>query len=501
MDPTFEDFLTLAEDRFARAASAVTDGAKVGSATCSALSAATRSLITLGTRYGHTPNGAPIADWQPAFVDHLAAAHRRFQLHAGTGVPTRADELIADAARLLTIAQDLLATHLTIPDPPRPFARTPDGDDLLEIPTRIRVLRRVADVARHIAAVTDTAAVFDDLLRERPYLADAYRPRDRDLAEATRDLADAAAQCPEPATAHLHIPAAPVLAAPVTYPQPDEDPAVAAEQARHALQRLATAAYQAARALRTGEQPPMHTARNLREAASSLAVAHALSADLLARLKPHLPLTPGWDAGDAVQGLRAAGAAWAQLLAPWTQTVSLPDSGPRSSLTIQAHAIATRLGRLLYADPTWTPQQGPDQPRPLDHLLEPDTLDAICTTISALPGSATIIAANHAHLVVNGVLDLYSSDRLHRPEGEGRRFYPLQPVQRAELANGYQATTTACTAAAAKLAPLSQGYRALKTRALLSIDRRTVAPSSHDAQLRPKARQILRNRPSPLNRW
>ena len=444
--------------------------------------------------------GAPIADWQPAFVDHLAAARRRFQRHAGTGTPTRADELIADAARLLTVGQDLLATHLTVPDASRPFARTPDGDDLLEIPTRVHLLRRVADVARHLATVTQTASVFDDLVRERPHLADAYRPRDRDLVEATRDLASAAVQCPELTAEQLHIPAAPVLAACVTYPQPDEDPVVAAEQASHALQRLATAAYQAARALRTGEHPPMHTARNLREAAASLAVAHALSADLINRLSPHLSPVSGWDLGEAVEGLRAAGAAWARLLAPWAQTVSVPVSGPRSPLTVQAHTIATRLGRLLYADPAWTPQIGPGQPRPLDQLLEPDTLDAICRTISALPGSATTIAANHAQLIVNAVLDLYSGDRFHRPEGEGRRFYPLQPAQRAELATEYQATATMCRAAAAKLAPLSHGYRALRTRELLSVERRAVALSSRGAQPRPKAQQVFRDRPSPLNR-
>jgi hypothetical protein len=498
MDPTFDDFLALAEDRLTRAATAVSDGAKVGPATCAALSAVTRSLLILSTRYGQTPNGALVANWQPGFVDRLAAAHRRFQRHTGAGAPTRADELISDAARLLTVAQDLLATHLTTPDPPWPFARTPDGEDLLEASTRDHVLRRTADVAHHLSTLTDTVAVFDDLARERPYLADAYRPRDRDLAEAARDVADAAEQCAQPATAHLHISAAPVLAAPVTYPHLDEDPVVAAEQTRHALRRLATAAYQAASALRTGERLPVHTARNLREAAASLAVAHALAADMLTRLTPHLPLASGWNPGEVVDGLRAAGAAWARLLDPWAQTVSVPDSGPRSPLTVQAQSIAIRLGRLLYADPAWTPQTGPGQPRPLDHLLEPDTLHAICTTISELPRSAATIAANHAHLVTNGALELYSSDRSHRPGSGGRRFYPLQTAQRAELVAGYQGVTAACRTAATSLAVFNRGYERLNAMALLPDSGRCVVPTGCRRMARSGPQRLLGPEPTRL---
>jgi hypothetical protein len=63
MDATFEDFLTLAQDRLDRAAVAISDGAKVGPATCAALAAATRSLLTLSTRYGQAPHGTPAVAW------------------------------------------------------------------------------------------------------------------------------------------------------------------------------------------------------------------------------------------------------------------------------------------------------------------------------------------------------------------------------------------------------------------------------------------------------
>ncbi|WP_211471805.1 hypothetical protein [Actinocrinis puniceicyclus] len=410
----------------------------MSAATCAALCAVTRSLITLSKRYGTTPTGAPVAAWQPAFLDRLSAADRRIRRHAGSSAaPTAADELIGDAARFLTVAQDLLATHLAIPDPPRSFARTPEGSELLDAPVRQHLLRRAADLTDRVAELTRTVVRFDDLPRERPNRMDVYRPREKDLAAAARDLAEAAAQCPETSTARLELSSAPVLATPVDYPQPDEAPGFAAERIRTGLERLATAAYRAANRLNTGEHPPVHTAGNLRAAATSFAVAHALAADLLTRLAPRLPSTPDLDIVEAADLLRAAGAAWAKLPPVLVRTASVPDSGPRSPLTVQANSAAIRLGRLLYADPTWTPRVGPGRVRALDDLLAPDVLDALCVTISALPRSAAVLASNYARLISDGVLDLYSADRTHRPEGEGRHYYPLQPAQRDGLVAGY----------------------------------------------------------------
>lgn len=479
MEASFEDFLDLAEQRLERAALAISDGARVGSATCAALSATTRSVITLGSRYGVMPSGIPVVAWQPEFVDRLTAADRRLRRHAhNPAAPTAADDLIGDAARLLTVAQDLLATHLTTPDPPRPFARTAEGEQLLDAPARDHLLRRAADVAADLARLTRTALAFDDLTNRQPHLADAYRPRERDLAAAADDLADAAAKCPAPSTARLELAPAPALAAAVVaYPQPAEAPAIAAEQVRDALRRLATAAYRAAHPLRTGEHPPAHTAGDLRVSAAHLAVAHVLSADLLARLAPYLPTAAGWDPAGAADQLRAAAAAWARLRRPWAQSVSVPDSGPRSPLTVEATGIATRLGRLLYADPQWAPQAGPGQPRPVDHLLEPDTLDAICVSISTLSREAATIAANHARLVADAVLDLHSTDRTHRPDNQAQRTYPLQAAQRTELALAYQRANTASTSAASDLAPISRGYRVLKAASLARPPQRAMTQS------------------------
>ena len=467
--PTFEEFLTLAEDRLALAALAISDGATVGAATCAVLSTATRALITLGTRYGLTPHGTPVSDWQPAFTDQLTAADRRLRRHADpNAAPSTADELIGDVARLITVAQDVLATHLTVPDPPRQFARTPTGADLLDTATRERVLHRVAEVVGHLAQVTSTAAAFDDLTRQRPHLADAYLPRDRDLTQAAHELAAAAAQRPAPAGDPPQITTAPVMAAPVTYPPPQEDPAQAAEHVRDALDRLATAVYQAAHPLNTGEYPPAHTADNLGETAASLALAHVLAADLLTRLAPHLPPAAHWHPARAADQLRAAGATWARLRRPWEHTTSIPDSGPRNPLTIQAAGIPLRLGRLLYADPAWNPQHGPGQPRTLAELLEPHILDAACTAISALPRVAATIAANHGRLIADHRVDLHTTDRTHRPEGEARRFYPLQPTQRAELIAGYQEAAHVSKNAATGLVSLSRGYQALRAETLMT---------------------------------
>jgi hypothetical protein len=464
MEASFEDFLDLAEDRLQRAALAITDGARVGSPTCAALSAATRSVITLGSRYGLMPSGVPATAWQPAFVDRLTAADRYLRRHAqSAAAPTAADELIGDAARLLTVAQDLLATHLTTPDPPRPFARTAEGEQLLGAPVRDHLLRRAAELAGELAQLTRTALAFDDLTHRQPSMADAYRPRGRDLASAAGELADAAAQCPAPSAARLELAPAPALAAAfVAYPQPGEEPAMAAEHIREALRRLATAAYRAAQPLRTGGHPPAHAAGDLREGAAHFAVAHVLAADLLTRLVPYLPAAAGWDAAEAADRLRR----------PWAQSVSVPDSGPRSPLTVQATGIATRLGRLLYADPTWTPQAGPGRHRPLGVVLEPETLDAVCVAISALPREAATIAANHARLVTDAVVDLHSTDRTHRPDDQVQRTFPLQAAQRAELASAYRQAAHASTSAAAGLAPLARGYRALKAAGLVRSPRR-----------------------------
>src|SRR5947209_10129156 len=103
MPPGLEDFIELAEARLQQADAAICRGARVSGATCAALSAVTRSLITLTTRYGNTPTGIPAASWQPAFLDRLSAADRRFRSHASSpGTPTETDAVIGDAARFLT---------------------------------------------------------------------------------------------------------------------------------------------------------------------------------------------------------------------------------------------------------------------------------------------------------------------------------------------------------------------------------------------------------------
>lgn len=471
-EATFEDFLDLAADRLGRAALVVTDGAAVSAATFTALSATTRSLITLTSRYGLLPNGVPAATWQPALLDRLATADRRFRHHArADAIPSIADALIGDAARLLTVAQDLLSTHLTSPDPPRQFARTPQGEELLAASVCEHVLRQVASITKHLAELTRTVLAFDDLPLRQPHLAQTYRPREKDLAAAARELADVATQCPEPATARLELLAAPVLSAAVSHPPLHEDPITAAELTRATLRRMATVAYQAARSLRIGEQPPAHTASDLRETATHLSAAHAIAADLLGRLAPHLPPVPDWNPREAIGCLRATGAAWVRLRHAWAQAVSVPDSGPRSPLTVQAASIAIRLGRLAYDDPTWIPQAGPGRPRSVGELLGSHVLDALCITISALPREGATIAANHARLITDGMLDLYSTDRAHRPDGESRRFFSLQPFQRADLADRYRRATGKSEAAVAALAPTSRGYQALKATALAPANR------------------------------
>ncbi|MBS2966023.1 hypothetical protein KGA66_23465 [Actinocrinis puniceicyclus] len=477
-EATFEDFLDLAADRLDRATLAVADGTTVGAATCAALSAVTRSLIALSTRYGLLPSGIPAAAWQPAVVERLTAADRAFRRHGRPDAsPSAADAKISDAARLLTVAQDLLATHLTTPDPPRQFARTPQGEQLLDAPVRDHLLRRAAAIADQLAALTRIVLSVDDLTRRRPHLEQAYRPRGKDLALAASELADAAAQCPAPTTARLELLPAPVLATSVTYPSPDEDPVHAAEQTRDALRRIATAAYQAAHALRSGEYPPQHTAGDLYQTATHLAVAHTIAAELLTRISPHLPAHAEWNWAEAAARLRASGAAWLRLRRAWGQTVSVPDSGPRSPLTVQATSLVIRLGRLAYDDPAWSPHAGPGHPRGLGELLVPDVLDALCVTISALPCEAAVIAANHARLITDGVLDLHSPDRAHRPDSEGRRFFPLQPAQRAELAVSYRDAASASKTAAADLADLGRGYRTLKEVVVTFASRRTARPS------------------------
>ena len=471
-EATFEDFLDLAADRLDRAALAITDGAVVSAATCSALSAATRSLITLTSRYGLLSNGAPAATWQPALLDRLVTADRRFRHHArADAVPSVADALIGDAARLLTVAQDLLSTHLTSPDSPCQFARTPQGEELLDAPVREHVLRRAALIANHLAELTRTVLAFDNLPLRQPHLAEAYRPREKDLVAAARELADAATQCPESATARLELLAAPVPSTAILYPSPHEDPITAAELIHTALRCIATAAYQAARSLRTGDQPPTHTASDLRETATHLAAAHAIAADLLGRLALRLPPVLDWNPHEAIARLRATGAAWVRLRHAWAQTVSVPDSGPRSPLKVQAASVAIRLGRLAYDDPTWTPQAGPGRPRPISELLDLQVLDALCTTLSALPREGATIAANHARLIANGMLNLFSANRAHRPDGESRRYFPLQPSQRAALTDGYRQASSTSAATAAALTRMSCGYRALKATALAPANR------------------------------
>ena len=309
-----------------------------------------------------------------------------------------------------------------------------------------------------------------------------------------------AARAPHSRDTRLELTPAPVLGS-ISYPTPQEGPTTAVEEARSGLEQLATAAYRAANSLRTIESPPTHTASELRECATSLAMAHVVAADLLARLSPYLPTHPGPNLSGGADQLRAAGAAWIALRRPWRQIASVPDSGPRSPLTIQANSIVVRFGRLLYTDPTWNPQGGPGQLRSVADLLEPQILDALCTAISALPRCATIIGTNHARLIASATVDLYSADRTHRPEGHGRPFYPLQPVQRTELTIGLQKAARASQAAATGLAALSRGYEALKAYSLVRTPRPTAGstrieprPTQPSSALQPSIRGVTPNK-------
>jgi hypothetical protein len=185
--------------------------------------------------------------------------------------------------------------------------------------------------------------------------------------------------------------------------------------------------------------------------------------------------------------LRAAGAIWARLRRPWEHTASIPDSGPRNPLTIQAAGIPLRLGRLLYADYAWNPQHGPGQPRTLTDLLEPHVLDAVCTAISALPRVAATIAANHHRLIADHRVDLHTTDRTHRPESDTHRFYPLKPAHRAELIADYREAAHGSKNAATALTLLSRGYQALRAEALMTATHPTTNP---------RHAQIHRTRPA-----
>ena len=93
-------------------------------------------------------------------------------------------------------------------------------------------------------------------------------------------------------------------------------------------------------------------------------------------------------------------------------------------------------------------------------------MDAICIAVSVLPRHAATIADNHARLINDAVLSLYSADRAHRPERERGRVYPIQPAQRVDLCDAYRNAASASKAAATVLAPLSRGYHALKAAIL-----------------------------------
>jgi hypothetical protein len=127
--------------------------------------------------------------------------------------------------------------------------------------------------------------------------------------------------------------------------------------------------------------------------------------------------------------------------------------------------------------------------RAVDELLADHALKSMCALLSALLRTAATIAVQHARLVTAGPIDLYSASRAHRPEGVGRRFYPLQPVQRAEFAAGYRVAARACQTAATSLAPLSRGPEAPQMAALSAASRPVVRLDSHKVQPMPPRSQ------------
>ncbi|MFE3877554.1 hypothetical protein ACFXPX_24570 [Kitasatospora sp. NPDC059146] len=491
MDVTWGDFITLAASRLEYALAALTLADAESRSTPGQHAARSGALADVfqllhrnTDRFGpHAPDPLGIAEGDVSRLhsnmDILGRLLRDESFYAWSE-PDPAASHLTDAVRFLRLAGDLLASH-----------HGPDG----EARSPYAAYLDSGGVARHVVAETaELASVAGRVAVRIGQLCPpdrrvvrshtvAYRLRERAvlIEQATigihRQLSSPRPSVPAPGL--LHLPAAATV--PPSPVRPGEPQGEALRAAGAGLEWLAAhAAQQASRNL------PDATAAELSIASDHSAVAHLLTARLIAHTRDLLsadPVARGLldTAGGA---LRTAAQAWQQAAAGWKSGLGSAPATVNPRFVREAEFAVVRLGRTLFSS-GWTPRDGGRRtPRAADEIIRaPADTSHLLAVVHAVPAAGQVLA-EHVPRIAEALVRrgaLLSSDPAHNPRGsapsdqikEGwTRWYPASPEQIREVTEAYNRARQASAAAQTATARAAEAVGHPLGRAVLDADRR-----------------------------
>jgi plasmid stabilization system protein ParE len=237
--------------------------------------------------------------------------------------------------------------------------------------------------------------------------------------------------------------------------QPGEPFLTLLDQAVAGAKRLHVAAFREV----TAGRSERHTPAALAAVSVAMAISHLATCRILDGI------TAGDDQARVDSGAaRTAFEAWSRARERW---LGLRAAwGPRDGQALRAEAIdlATRLGRLTYADPAWTPRPGASHAlRPLGHLADdPEQSATLLEGLQRLAAISSRIAAEHARLidiqVTRGQL-LVPTRTIPWQQDAHQAWVPAPPQATFALRRAYEEAETAAVDSHRTLAELAHATR------------------------------------------
>ena len=345
-------------------------------------------------------------------------------------------------ADLLGASGDLLATHglLTVNGPV-------DRSDLAAVldsaDARAQILRTAGGYAGALAALASRHA------------AATSAPTLRDAAKTLAETAEAVVW----ATRHAGVDfvgAVPALG-PMSRdePAPDESPAELVGRAAEGAERMHLLAFRAAQRSQWLQHPPETLARS--------ALAMAASQHTVGRLLRHLAgeqdATPHRDLCRAAALADVTYEAWAVAQERWHGIRAPAPGRPPRPADIEAGDLVTRVGRLAYPDPEWTPALGASGTLRAAAEIAPDpaTLDRLLTGLHRVTICASLLAVDHANVtraMSRSRALLVPTRTLPPSDGIRQPWSPASPRTTVALLTSYDIARHTCLDVAESLAGL-----------------------------------------------
>ncbi len=345
-------------------------------------------------------------------------------------------------ADLLGASGDLLATHglLTLNGPV-------DRSDLAAVldsaDARAQILRTAGRWAAALAALATQHA------------AATSAPTLRDAARTLAETAEAVVWATRHAGADF-VGAAPALG-PLSRdePAPHESPAELVGRAASGAERMHLLAFRATQRGQWVHHPPETLARS--------ALAMAASQHTVGRLLRHLAgeqnARPHGDLCRAAALADVSYEAWAVVQERWHGIRAPAPGRPPRPTDIEAGDLVTRIGRLAYPDPEWTPTLGASSTLRAAAEIAPDhaRLNQLLTGLHRVTICASLLAVDHANVTraMSRSQALLVPTRTLPPSDEVRQAWsPAAPRSTVALLTSYDIARHTCLDAAESLAGL-----------------------------------------------